>query len=98
MIPLFALVLAQAMQSPWWEDYAIKDRYLCQDKGTLVLERNQSQASLITGRFRRTFFRQDSSEPGLRYSSDGMELILRGDELTLEQLPMRMQCQRVDQV
>lgn len=98
MIHLFALVLAQAMQSPWWEDYAIKDRYLCNDKGTLLLERNQSQASLITGRFRRTFFRQNTSEPDLRYSSDGMDLILRGDELTLEQLPMRMQCQRVDQV
>ena len=93
-----ALLMAQAMQSPWWEDYAIKDRYLCHDKGMLVIERNQSQASLISGGYRRTFFRLQSNEPGVRYSSDGMEMILLGDELTLEQLPMRMQCLRVDQV
>ena len=94
----FALLIAQAMQSPWWEDYGIKDRYLCHDKGMLVIERNQSQASMISGGYRRTFFRLQSNEPGVRYSSDRMEMILRGDELTLEQLPMRIQCLRVDQV
>ena len=94
----FALLIAQAMQSPWWEDYGIKDRYLCHDKGMLVIERNQSQASMISGGYRRTFFRLQSNEPGVRYSSDDMDMILRGDELTLEQLPMRIQCLRVDQV
>ena len=94
----FSLLIAQAMPSPWWEDYGIKDRYLCHDKGMLVIERNQSQASMISGGYRRTFFRLQSNETGVRYSSDGMEMILRGDELTLEQLPMRIQCLRVDQV
>ena len=93
-----APLLAQAMHSPWWEDYAIRDRYLCRPEGSVVLERNDSQASLIQGRYRTTFFRESSDEPGLRYSGDGMRLILKGDELTLERLPQRIQCLRTDQV
>jgi hypothetical protein len=91
-------LLAQAMSSPWWEDYAIQDRYLCRDKGMVVLERNDAQASLINGRYRSTFFRERSDEGGVRYSGDGMRLILQGDELTLERLPLRIQCLRTEQV
>jgi hypothetical protein len=89
---------AEPLQSPWWEDYAIRDRYLCRPEGMVVLERNDAQASLIQGRYRSTFFRESSNEPGLRYSGDGMRLILMGDELTLERLPQRIQCVRTDQV
>jgi hypothetical protein len=93
-----APLLAQAMHSPWWEDYAIKDRYLCRDKGMVVLERNDAQASLINGRNRNTFFREPSDLPGIHYTADGMRLILRGDELTIERLPQRLQCLRTEQV
>ena len=93
-----APLLAQAMHSPWWEDYAIKDRYLCRDKGMVVLERNDAQASLINGRNRHTFFREPSDLPGIHYKADGMRLILRGDELTIERLPQRLQCLRTEQV
>ncbi len=86
------------MSSPWWEDYGIKERYLCSDRGQVVLERNDAQASLITGRYRSTLFRQTSAEPGIRYENDGMRVILRGDELTLEKLPLRVQCIRTEQV
>lgn len=89
--------VAEPLQSPWWEDYATRDRYLCRPDGSLVLERNDAQASLIQGRFRSTFFREASNEPGLRYASEGMRLILIGDELTLERLPQRIQCLRTDQ-
>ena len=89
--------IAEPMQSPWWEDYASRDRYLCRNEGVLVLERNDAQASLIQGRYRSTLFREASDEPGLRYSGNGMRLILQGDELTLERLPQRIQCLRTDQ-
>ena len=99
-VPLFGLLFGPliAMSSPWWEDYGITEKFLCADKAQLVLERNDAQASLIAGRFRSTLFREDSAEPGIRYRNDGMLVILRGDELTLEKLPMRLQCIRTEQV
>ncbi|MEB3303131.1 MAG: hypothetical protein ACKOPT_03920 [Cyanobium sp.] len=87
-----------AMTSPWWEDYDIKERYLCADKGGVVLERNASQATLISRGSQTTFFRETSSDPALIYRNDDVRLILRGDELTLEQLPMRITCLRSEQV
>lgn len=92
------VAVAQPMQSPWWEDYAIRDRYLCRPHGVVVVERNEAQASLIQGRYRSTLFRETSNEAGIRYSGDGLRLILLGDELTLEQLPQRVLCLRTDQV
>ena len=64
----------------------------------VVLERNDAQASLINGRNRNTFFREPSDLPGIHYTADGMRLILRGDELTIERLPQRLQCLRTEQV
>ncbi|MEY4297428.1 MAG: hypothetical protein RLZZ423_607 [Cyanobacteriota bacterium] len=93
-----AVAHAEAIQSPWWEDYAIRDRYLCRGQGSVVLERNDAQAALIQGRYRTTFFREASDEAGVRYSGNGMRLILMGDELTLERLPQRIHCLRTDQV
>lgn len=90
--------LAQAMQSPWWENYDQKDRYLCPNRGALVLERNESQASLISGGSQILLFREASDAPGTRYRNDQVQVILRGDELTLERLPLKLVCVRTDQV
>ncbi len=87
-----------AMTSPWWEDYDVKERYLCTEKGGVVLERNASQAALISGGSVTTLFREPAEGPELVYRRDGMTLILRGDELTLERLPMKITCVRSEQV
>ncbi len=89
---------AQAMSSPWWENYEIREQFLCTDRLQVVVERNDAQASLIAGRTRTTLFREDSPLPGLRYGTDRLRLILRGDELTVERLPQRIRCLRTDQV
>jgi hypothetical protein len=88
-----------AMNAPWWENYDIKERYLCSGKGGVVVERNASQATLFSGGSHSTFFRDtSSSDPALVYRNDDMRLILRGDELTLERLPMTITCLRSEQV
>ena len=86
-----------ALSSPWWEDYDTRERFLCGEQGSVVVERNDAQASLISGRSRFTLFRVASSQPGLRFATDGMELILWGDSLTLEQGRRKLQCTRTDQ-
>jgi hypothetical protein len=86
------------MSSPWWENYDIKERYLCAERGGVVLERNASQAALISGGSRTTLFRELSDDPALVYRNDELRLILRGDELTLERLPMTITCLRSEQV
>ena len=99
-MPLVHLGMAGlvAMSSPWWENYDHRDRYLCPDKGILVLERNDSQAALISGRNRFTLFREAADGPALQFSNESMRLFLRGDELTLEQLPMSLTCVRTEDV
>ena len=89
-------LLAQA--SPWWENYDKSESFLCPNRGRVVLERNDSQASLLSGGYRSTYFREDSQLPGLRYRNQRSTLILKGDILTLEQLPMRVDCTRTEQV
>ncbi len=89
---------ALAMTSPWWENYEIREQFLCDDRNEVVVERNDAQASLIAGRYRATVFREVSSLPGLRYGTDRLRLILRGDELTVERLPQRVRCLRTDRV
>ena len=88
----------KAMQSPWWENYDLKERFVCPDHGALVLERNESQASLISGRSSSILFREASDNPGLIYGNGALRVILRGDELTLEQLPQRLLCLRTEDV
>jgi hypothetical protein len=87
-----------AMGSPWWENYEHRDTFRCPDRRTVVLERNDAQASLLSGGFRSTLFREPSEAPGLRYQSGRLRLILRGDELTLEQLPQSLTCVRTEEV
>ena len=99
--PLLAMLLSSpvlAMQSPWWENYDQRDEYICPRKGPIVLERNDSQASLLNDGVRSTFFREPSSGLGVRYRNDRTTLILRGDELTVEQLPQRLVCVRTADV
>lgn len=87
-----------AMGSPWWEDYTSKEVYSCPNLGSVVVERNDAQASLFTGRVRSTLFREQNDGSTIRYRNDLMTLILRGDVLTIEQLPRRMDCLRTEQV
>jgi len=89
---------ALALQSPWWENYDRSDRYLCNKQMHLVLERNESQASLITGGGRMLLFRDSAQTVGVSYRNDVMRVILQGDELTLEQPPQRLICLRTDEV
>lgn len=85
-------------QAPWWEQYEQKERYLCPGRGVLQLERNADQAALISGRHRSTLFREAYEGPDVRYRDGRLLLILRGDELTLEDLPQRFTCLRTEQV
>ena len=88
--------LALAMGSPWWEQYEVRDTYLCSDRGRLVVERNDAQASVLTGRFRTTLFRENSELPGLRYANDILRLVIRGDVLSVEQESQKVECLRTD--
>ena len=94
---VFATLTALAMGSPWWEDYGTSETFLCPNRGALIIERNDAQASVLSGRFRTTLFRENSDLPGLRYRDDRMRVIIRGDVLTMEQLPDRFDCMRSQQ-
>lgn len=92
-----ALVLPLvAMVSPWWEDYVIRDSFLCSERGSVLVERNDVQASLINGPMRQTLFREHQDLPGLRFSNGDLRLIIQGDELTIEQWPQALTCLRTD--
>lgn len=88
--------LTLTMGSPWWEQYEQRDTYLCSDRGRLVVERNDAQASLLSGRFRTTLFRESSELPGLRYTNDMLRLVILGDVLSLEQASQKLECLRTD--
>ncbi|MFM1812190.1 MAG: hypothetical protein RLZZ336_1128 [Cyanobacteriota bacterium] len=104
MLAAAVLLPLLAMGSPWWEDYATKETFLCADQGAVVIERNDAQASLLTGRYRMTLFRAQQPAPGeapivgIVYRNELMTLILRGDQLILEQLPKRTTCMRTESV
>jgi hypothetical protein len=89
---------ASGITSPWWEDYDIKERYLCTEKGGVMLERNGSQAALISGGSRATLFRVPTDDPALIYRNDDLRVILRGDELTVERFPLKIICVRSEEV
>lgn len=100
MGPVLSLLAGAALAagSPWWEDYTTQETFLCPDQGRVVLERNEAQASLTTGRYRSTLFRDPSVSDALRYRNDWMTVSLRGDVLTMERLPSRVDCLRTEQV
>lgn len=95
-LPGTLLALPGAFQSPWWENYDVRQSFLCPQRGLVVVERNDSQASILSGGSRFTLFRETGDGPGLQFRNETFRLILSGDELTLEQLPQRITCQRTD--
>jgi hypothetical protein len=102
-LPLLLLLLpglasGATAGSPWWEGYTSKDTFLCRDRGRLVLERNEAQAALTSGGQRLTLFRQGPEQPGLVFASEGLRVILRDDELTVEQGARQLRCLRMEQV
>jgi hypothetical protein len=91
-----ARALPGAFESPWWENYDVRQSFICPGQGMVVVERNDSQASILSGGVRFTLFRESGEGPGLHYRNDNMRLTLRDDELTLEQQPQRLTCNRTD--
>jgi hypothetical protein len=89
---------AVAMTSPWWENYEEKELYLCGDRAVLTLERNDAQAALFADGRRSTLFREPGPGPALRYRSDNLVVVLRGDELTLVGPLSDLTCTRTEQV
>jgi hypothetical protein len=88
-----------AMDSPWWENYERKDRFRCTQQQVLVLERNDSQASILMGGQRSTLFRDRQVQNVVRYSGEGLTLSLKGDELQIEltqPMPTMLRCQRTE--
>lgn len=91
VLPLLAMV------SPWWEDYAIKQSFLCNERDALLVDRNDVQASLISGSMRLRLFREQKDLPGLRFSNGDLRLINRDDELTLEPCLQALDSVRIDE-
>lgn len=90
------LALPGSFQSPWWENYEVRQSFLCPQRGLVVVERNDSQASILSGGVRLTLFRDTAEGPGLQYRNDELRLILEGDQLTLVQMPRRLTCLRTE--
>ena len=66
--------------------------------GAVVVERNDSQASLLTGGFRSTLFREPTSGGELSFRNDDFRVTLQGDVLTLEQSTRQITCLRSEEV
>ena len=88
---------ARAMQSPWWENYDSQLNFLCPGQGSLVLERNESQASILSHGFRSTLFRDPTEGGAIAYRNGDFRVRLNGDELTLEQGARQIICLRTEQ-
>ena len=95
--PLAGPALALPMGSPWWENYDQTHRFLCPGRGMLVVERNESQASILSGGFRSTLFREEAAGPGLSFRNQDLRLIIEGDTLTLLQAPTQITCMRTEE-
>lgn len=74
-----------SFSSPWWEQYDAKEKYLCSNSSVVMLERNDSQASMFTRGLRTTLFRDANVSPGFLYRNEMFMVALKGDELTLDQ-------------
>jgi len=88
-----------AMDSSWWENYERKDRFRCTQQLVLILERNDSQASILMGGQRSTLFRDRQVQNVVRYSGEGLTFSLKGDELQIEltqPMPTILRCQRTE--
>ena len=88
LLSLSFALLSQTLvsfNSPWWEQYDAKEKYLCSDRAVVLIERNDAQASLFARGMRTTLFRDTQVTPTLLYRNDILMLTLKGDELTLDQ-------------
>ena len=86
------------MGSPWWENYDVRHSFICPGRGTVVRERNDSQASLLSGGFRSTLFRETASGSEISFRNDDFRVTLQGDVLTLEQATRQITCLRTEEV
>ena len=85
------------MGSPWWENYEVRQSFICPGRGTVVVERNDSQASLLSGGFRSTLFRESASGGEISFRNDDFRVTLQGDVLTLEQATRQITCLRTEE-
>ena len=97
LLSLLAPVAAWAGPSPWWEHYERSDQYRCGEDDKLLIERNDSQASLYMRGYRMNLFRDQQSPLLKRYSNRQLTLTIRGDEVEIEDLLSRRRCQRFEQ-
>lgn len=89
---------AQSGPSPWWENYELKQTYRCADSSELLLERNDSQASMYHRGYKTNLFRDQKAFALTRYTNERLSLVLSGDELTIEDLLSKTRCHRLEQV
>ena len=88
---------AAAGPSPWWEHYERSDSYRCGEEEKVLIERNDSQASLYMRGYRMNLFRDQQTPLLKRYSNSQFSLTIRGDEVEIEDLISRRLCQRFEQ-
>ena len=88
---------AAAGPSPWWEHYERSDGYRCGEEEKVLIERNDSQASLYMRGYRMNLFRDQQTPLLERYSNSQFSLTIRGDEVEIEDLISRRLCQRFEQ-
>ena len=97
LLSLLVPSAALAGPSPWWEHYDRSDRYRCGEEEKVLVERNDSQASLFMRGYRMNLFRDQQSPLLKRYSNNQFSLTIRGDEIEIEDLISRRRCQRFEQ-
>ena len=88
---------AVAGPSPWWEHYDRSDRYRCGEEEKVLIERNDSQASLYMRGYRMNLFRDQQTPLLKRYSNSQLSLTIRGDEVEIEDFMTVRRCQRFEQ-
>ena len=97
---LFSLLAPSASwagPSPWWEHYERSDNYRCGEDVKVLIERNDSQASLYMRGYRLNLFRDQQTPLLKRYANSQLSVTFRGDEIELEDLTSRRLCQRFEQ-
>ena len=97
LLGLLVPTAAVAGPSPWWEHYDRSDRYRCGEEEKVLVERNDSQASLYMRGYRMNLFRDQQTPLLKRYSNSQFSLTIRGDEVEIEDLISRRLCQRFEQ-
>ena len=97
LLSLLVPAAAVAGPSPWWEHYDRSDRYRCGEEEKVLIERNDSQASLYMRGYRMNLFRDQQSAMVKRDSNSQFSLTIRGDEVEIEDFMTVRRCQRFEQ-